>query len=145
MKRFGQVILIVVLLGSGPMWAGSASAEMITFKAQLSAADEVPPNDSTATGEAEATLDTATKTLQWTVTYSGLSGPAIGAHFHGPSEPGKNAGIAIPFPVASSPIKGAAVLSDAQVADVMGGKWYANIHTARNPGGEIRGQLTPVR
>jgi hypothetical protein len=145
MKWFGRVILIIVLLGSGLMWAGSASAEMIAFKAQLSAADEVPPNNSTASGEAEATLDTATKTLQWTVTYSGLSGPAIGAHFHGPSEPGKNAGIVIPFPVASSPIKGSTVLSDAQVADVMGGKWYANIHTVRNPGGEIRGQLTPVR
>jgi hypothetical protein len=28
-----------------------------------------------------------------------------------------------------------------QVADLMAGNWYVNVHTAANPGGEIRGQL----
>jgi hypothetical protein len=27
---------------------------------------------------------------------------------------------------------------------IFGWRWYANIHTATNPGGEIRGQMTPV-
>jgi hypothetical protein len=42
----------------------------------------------------------------------------------------------------TSPIKGTATLTDAQVADLMAGKYYVNVHTAANPAGEIRGQLT---
>ena len=65
------------------------------------------------------------------------------AHFHGPAEAGKNAGVAVPIPnAASSPVKGEATLTDAQAADLLGGKYYINIHTAANPGGEIRGQVT---
>ena len=44
---------------------------------------------------------------------------------------------------AASPIEGQATLSPAQVADLMAGKWYANVHTAANKGGEIRGQIMP--
>ena len=119
----------------------AASAETITLKAELKGSNEVPPNSSAGSGTAQATLDTQTKVLTWTITYKDLSGPAVAAHFHGPSEPGKNAGIVLPFKSAQSPIEGTAVLSDAQVADLVAGKWYANIHTAANPGGELRGQM----
>jgi hypothetical protein len=118
-----------------------ASAETVTLKADLKGASEVPPNTSTATGTAEAKLDTDSKHLTFTVTYTGLSGPALGAHFHGPSEAGKNAGIVLPFKTLQSPIEGMATLTDNQVADLLAGKWYANIHTAANPGGELRGQM----
>ncbi|WP_083839175.1 CHRD domain-containing protein [Bradyrhizobium sp. STM 3809] len=76
--------------------------------------------------------------LTWKVTLSGLSGPPIGAHVHGPSEPGKTAGIVLPFKNPEPPITGAAALTDAQADDLLAGKWYANIHTRTNPGGEIR-------
>ena len=46
------------------------------------------------------------------------------------------------LPAASSPVEGSATLTDAQAADLMAGKYYVNIHTAANPGGEIRGQVT---
>jgi hypothetical protein len=136
-----QKTIAATLLSACLVIAVPAFAETIAFKADLKAANEVPPNTSAATGTAEATFDTVTKTLTWTVTYQGLSGPAIGAHFHGPGEHGKNAGIVVPFNFVATPIKGTAMLSDAQAADLMAGKWYANIHTAANPGGEIRGQM----
>jgi hypothetical protein len=41
----------------------------------------------------------------------------------------------------ASPIKGSATLTDAQIAQLEAGKWYVNIHTDANKGGEIRGQL----
>ena len=92
------------------------------------------------TGTADFDYDAASKKLTWKITYSGLSGPATAAHFHGPAAAGANAGVkvAIPNP-ATSPIEGSATLTDEQAADLVGGKYYVNIHTAANPGGEIRG------
>ena len=119
----------------------AASAETVALKGDLKGSNEAPPNTSPASGQATATLDTETKTLKWTVTYADLTGPAVGAHFHGPSEAGKNAGIVLPFKSAQSPIEGTAILSDTQIADLLAGKWYANVHTAANPGGELRGQM----
>ena len=118
-----------------------ASAETITLKADLKGSNEVPPNSSPASGTAEATLDTSSKLLTYTITYKDLTGPALGAHFHGPVEAGKNAGIVLPFKTVQSPIQGSATLTDEQAADLLAGKWYANVHTAANPGGELRGQM----
>ncbi|WP_316234481.1 CHRD domain-containing protein [Bradyrhizobium sp. SZCCHNR1098] len=131
-------LLAVACVAAAPL----AHAETVVLKSELKAANEVPPNASAASGVAEASFDTATKTLSWKVTFSGLSGPPIGAHFHGPSEPGKNAGIVLPFKSPEPPITGSAVITDAQAADLLAGKWYANVHTQANPGGEIRGQMT---
>jgi hypothetical protein len=116
-------------------------AETVTYKANLAAAAEVPPNDSPATGTVTVTFDTATKKLTWQGSYSGLSGPATAGHFHGPADPGKNAGVAVPITPNTSPLQGSADLTDAQAADLMAGKWYVNIHTDAHKGGEIRGQV----
>jgi len=121
---------------------GVAQADQITFKADLASAAEVPPVTSPGKGSATASLDTTTKTLTWTVTYSGLSGPATAGHIHGPAALGANAGVLVPFSGdLASPIKGSATLTDAQVSDLEAGKWYVNLHTAANKPGEIRGQL----
>lgn len=112
-----------------------------TFRGTLSGAAEVPPNASPATGVLEASFDKSTSVLKWKVNYSGLTGPATMAHFHGPALPGANAGVVVPFPSAASPAEGSATLTPAQITDLMAGKWYVNIHTAQFPGGEIRGQV----
>jgi hypothetical protein len=122
--------------------ASPVLAETVTLKATLAAAAEVPPNDSAATGAVTVTFDTASKKATWQGTYAGLSGAATAGHFHGPAEPGKNAGVAVPITAASSPFQGSADLTDAQAADLLGGKWYVNIHTDAHKGGEIRGQLS---
>jgi hypothetical protein len=135
------VAAVVALLA-----AGSVSAEVLHFTAKLNGASETPPNDSKGMGTAMVSLDTATKGLNWTVKYSGLSGPATMAHFHGPAPAGTAAGVAVPLTRAMvSPMKGSATLTDAQVADLKSGMWYVNVHTAAHPGGEIRGQLEPAK
>jgi hypothetical protein len=119
-----------------------AMAETVNFKATMNGATEVPPNQSKGTGAVTATYDTATKKLSYKGNYSGLSGDATMAHFHGPAEAGKNAAVAVPIKDVKPSFEGSADLTDAQAADLMGGRWYVNVHTAANPGGEIRGQVT---
>src|SRR6201996_8465132 len=129
----------VLLASSTPSFAASTQ-----FKADLKGSTEVPPNTTAGTGSVTATFDPATKELTWSGTYSGLSGPATAAHFHGPAETGKNAGVAIWISEKGkpldSPFKGSATLTDAQVSDLMAGLWYANSPTATTPGGKLRGQ-----
>jgi hypothetical protein len=123
--------------------AGAAGAATLHFTATLKGADETPPNTTAGTGAVDATLDTSTKQFSYTVTYSGLTGPAVAAHFHGPAAPGASAPPVLPVPktALANPMSGSGALTDAQIADLEAGKWYFNIHTAANPGGEVRGQV----
>jgi hypothetical protein len=140
--------LIPLTIAAAIAMAGFAASaqQAVTYKAHLTAKDEVPPNASTATGDGTFTLNPATKELTWVVMFTGLSGPATAAHIHGPAAPGANAGVVVPFDPPKAPageIKGSKTLTDAQIADLQSGKYYANIHTDANKGGEIRGQLMP--
>ena len=136
-----KIMLATLALGATVALAGPAFAEKM--KVTLDGKSEVPPNSSAGTGAADVDFDAASKMLTWKLTYSGLSGPATAAHFHGPAETGKNAGVKVPIPNAtSSPAEGSATLTDEQAADLTAGKYYINVHTAANPGGEIRGQVT---
>lgn len=132
--------VIAALLAFAP----TAYAETVKFKADLTGASEVPPNTAKGTGTVTATYDTATKQLSWKGDYSGLSGPATAAHFHGPAPAGKNAGVEIAIKPPTSPLEGSATLTDAQASELMTGDWYVNIHTEANKGGEVRGQLTKM-
>jgi CHRD domain len=131
-------LALAAFLGASP----AALAEVVNYKATMNAQNNPQPNASTATGTAEVAYDTTSKMLTWTVTFNGLTGPATAAHFHGPAAPGANAGVALLIGnTPASPAKGTATLTDAQAADLMGGRWYVNIHTEANRGGEIRGWL----
>jgi hypothetical protein len=134
---FGAAAALLVLAG------GAASAASLHFTASLKGSDETPPNATTGTGSVDATLDTSSKAFSYTVTYSGLTGPAVAAHFH-KGAPGVSGPPVLPVPKSalSSPMKGQATLTDDQVKDLTAGQWYFNIHTAANPGGEVRGQVT---
>jgi hypothetical protein len=123
----------------------SANAAEHKLKATLNTASEVPPTTGAGKGMAEFTLNDATKEISWKVTFEGLSGDALAAHIHGPAGPGENGGVVTSLgPMGQpmkSPVEGKATLTDAQVADVLAGKTYVNVHTLANKGGEIRGQI----
>ena len=121
---------------------GAAFADTLQFTAALKGASETPPNDSQGSGLVVANLDTATKAFSYTVTYSGLTGPAVAAHFH-VGAPGVAGPPTLPVHGAlASPVSGTAILTDAQIGGLEAGTWYFNIHTAAHPSGEVRGQLT---
>ena len=132
-------ITVVGISGCGMM--GQAS-NMVAFSTQLRGANEVPANASAGNGSVDAVLNKDTNLFRWKVNYSGLTGPATAGHFHGPAAVGANAGVVLPWqgPI-TSPMEGSATLTGAQAADLMAGRWYANIHTAAHPGGEVRGQM----
>ncbi len=142
---YGIAALMTMVWATG----GPVRAETGAFKAELGASSQTPPNDSKGTGSLTATYDTNTKVLRWKGTHSGLAGAATSAHFHGPAEVGRYAGVAIWISTQATPLpasfEGQATLTDAQAADMMAGRWYVNIHTAAYPGGEIRGQLELVK
>ncbi len=119
-------------------------ANVQVYTATLTAGEEVPPAaDSQGKGTAEVTINTSTDELTYKVTWSGLTGPATIGHIHGPAERGKNAGPVVPFPgiAGQSSTEGKAKITPTQYGDLAAGLWYVNIHTAKHPGGEIRGQL----
>jgi hypothetical protein len=137
-----RIALAALLFGALASAGAPASADVTTYTATLDGKSEVPPNDAKASGTVEAKYDTQSRKLTWTVTYTGLSGPVTAAHFHGPAKPGANAGpeVTIAEPLAS-PIKGETTLTPEQANDLAMGLWYVNLHTAKNPPGEVRGQL----
>lgn len=126
---------------------GSAShAETLKISAELNGGSETPPNDSKGTGNLTGTYDPSSKKLTWDVTYSGLTGPATVAHFHAPAPVGKPAGVEIPITGnVSSPIKGEATLTEAQAKNLTDGLTYFNVHTSKNPKGELRGQVAVAK
>ena len=134
----------VLLLASCASLYGDPNS--VKLSGQLTGMNQVPPNTSLGKGTVEATLNKETNELTWTVTYTGLSGPAVAGHFHGPAQAGANAGVALGFkgPL-ESPIKGSATLSTAQSKDLLDGKWYVNLHTKVSPGGEVRAQVLPAQ
>jgi len=114
----------------------------------LSPSQEVPAKSSPATGWADVVYNKTTKTLGFTMVWNNLTDVPTGAHIHGPAAAGTNASIQADFfsliPKTTSgsfsysvPVDGVKIVE----ADLLAGKYYFNMHTPLNPGGEIRGQI----
>jgi len=111
-------------------------------QASLLGASESIPVNTPATGL--GTFMLVGTQLTYTVTFSGLSGPATAGHIHGPAPVGQDAAPLIAFSVpnaTSGTVSGGVALNPTGLAAILDGQAYANFHTAANPGGEIRGQI----
>jgi len=143
MKYFNRISLTLVAASALVFASLGAHAATLNLKADLKASSEVPPKESAGVGALTATLNTETNEFKYHIEFSGLSGPVVAAHFHGPAAAGTNAKPQVPIKVSpiASPIEGSATLTPDQAKDLADGKWYLNLHTAANPGGEVRGQI----
>jgi hypothetical protein len=126
--------------GNGEIRGQIAPALLI---ATLNGANERPnPVTTTATGLGLLTL--IGNQLTYNITYSGLSAPATAGHIHGPADTNTFVGVLQPFPGVSGTsgaVAGTLILPLNQLANVIDGMTYINIHTTNNPDGEIRGQV----
>lgn len=113
----------------------------VKFEATLTGAKELPPVTSSATGRMEGTYNKDTKVLSYSITYSGLT-PTAG-HFHSANS-WETGPVIFTFPSLTSPITGTWTLKQTEENKLFSGSLYANLHTAANKGGEIRGQVNMV-
>ena len=129
---------------SGPGLAGG-SATTISLTAKLNAAQEVPkPRAGAAargTFAAGLVRNGTGGSLSWRLTFQGLSGKATASHVH-LGKRGKAGGVAVSLcgPCRSG-ARGTAKLNAKIVTALLAGGAYVNVHTAKNPAGEIRGQV----
>jgi hypothetical protein len=131
----------------------AADAGKYTYKATMSAAQEVPKPTGARAGaggvfSATATEHAKSSTLVWKLTFRKLSGAASAAHIHLGAK-GKAGNVLVPLCAApakpcTSGMTGTVKIKK-DVADALErGKAYVNVHTAKNPAGEIRGQVRLV-
>jgi hypothetical protein len=140
-----RIMLLALVTIAVSLVAASFATAQTTFKlkAAMNIGQEttrVKGAKAGAAGRFTATLNGTT--LKWTLTFKNLSGSATAAHIHTARR-----GVAGPVTVplcgpCTSPESGTTVLTVDQMKDLLAGKQYVNVHTAKNPGGEIRGQLT---
>ena len=138
------VILASVLLAScstyqdkAPSWMPGSGAVSV----KLSGAEEVPPV--TASGSGSGTIRVnADGSVSGSVSTTGVEGTM--AHIHQGAK-GQNGPVIIPLTKSGDTytVPSGAKLNDAQMKAFKEGNLYVNVHTARNKGGEVRGQLVP--
>lgn len=137
-SRAALAAMAVVGIVAGCASTLSASTAMVT----LTGAEEVPPVTTNASGSGAFTVD-RDWTVQGKVTTSGIAGTA--AHIH-EAPRGQNGGVIIPLTKTGEnewSVAPGTRLTDAQFKSYRAGTLYVNVHSAANPGGEIRAQLTP--
>ena len=121
-----------------------ASTRTTTWTAALTSAQEVPKQAvkvTAAHGQFKGTLSGSK--LKWTLTFAKLSGPVTGgAHIHmGAMGKAGNVVVVLCASTCKSGVTGTATISSALQAAFKKHLLYVNVHTAKNPAGEIRGQL----
>jgi len=131
--------VFVVSLSNGSIYEIKSKPSQL-FVATLNGMQEVPPTNSTATGEATLLVSPDESSASVTLNFRGLSSQQTDAHIHGPAAPGSNGPVV--FPLASGQVSDFQInLTPAQVQDLKSGLLYVNVHSSTFSNGEIRGQF----
>ncbi|GAB4238513.1 MAG: hypothetical protein Kow00109_12960 [Acidobacteriota bacterium] len=129
----GSLVLLAVICAVTP-----ATAQV--YDIRLSGAQQVPQNDSTATGRCLAGVSPDLGAMAVVCWHNVQNAQAAHIHRGAPDEIGP---VVFPFDSVDSPFKGVFSLTAQDLADLQAGMFYVNIHSADFPGGEIRGQIGP--
>ena len=146
-----KVVAGLAVFALGLAFAALATAtpakDSYKLNASLKARFEVPRPHGVPAGATGALTGTAVELsndkakLSWRLTFSKLSGRAIAAHIHA-GKVGKSGAVLVAL---CGPCKngqrGTATISHAQLRTIRAGGTYVNVHTPKNPAGEIRGQV----
>lgn len=120
-----------------------------SVRTTLSARQEVPKpkgNVKRARGTFTATITKSgtTAVIAWRLTFSKLTGRAVAAHIHR-GQRGKAGPVIVPLCApCRSGARGRATVNASVLNTLEAGRAYVNVHTRRNPAGEIRGQISAV-
>jgi hypothetical protein len=126
------------------VFVSASQADLVQFNVTLDGLQEVPANASPGIGTATVVFDDLTGVMSITGSYSGLVGTVVDAHLHGYAPIGANAGVIFGLSQTggtAGSFSGGGVIPAGDIANVMNGLSYINIHSTTFPGGEIRGQL----
>ncbi len=137
----------LVALAAAAMFTAGANATLWVFMSNLSGANEVPPNASTATGTSSGTYDDVTNMFMMSTSVTGLTSNSTAAHIHF-APVGVNGGVVFPLSGTTGSTNYTSndmfVFTAAQEVDFLAGNYYVNVHSLEFPGGEVRGQLNPT-
>jgi len=140
-KQWIALLGVVAALG---LAAPARAAAVHAYIANLTGAQETPPNDSDSLGMAFMFLDPQGR-LCYAISFTRLSTAEVAAHIHGPAAPGASANVLFALTPAGNPKNGCAgPLSATDKKNLKKGLLYLNIHSAKFPNGEIRGQVVPA-
>jgi hypothetical protein len=141
-KTLALGLIVCAAVGAYAALAGAAGSRNDRFSASLNRRAEVPSPKGVsllASGRFTATLSGSK--LTWKLTFKHLTGQATAAHIHIGAK-GKAGPVAVPLcGPCKSPVNGSAVVKASVVNAMKKGNAYVNVHTAKNPAGEIRGQI----
>jgi len=148
MRKFAMVSVVAVValgLAAAALGAASGLSSIYKFKAALTGGQEVPkpkaPAGAGGTFTAKTVEAKSGDTFTWKLTFHGLSGAAVAAHVH-LGKKGVAGGVAVPLcGPCTSGMSGKAKITPAIESALETGKAYVNVHTGKNPNGEIRGQI----
>ncbi|HEU4889079.1 MAG TPA: CHRD domain-containing protein, partial [Thermoanaerobaculia bacterium] len=119
----------------------SVAAPTRTFVFHLDGQQESTPNDSTARGGCFGQLDTPAATFTLVCTHDVVS-PTIMHIHHG--LPGVDGPIVFDLGDPTSPVEATwSGMTPQNIAQLLAGEYYVNIHASGRPSGEIRGQILP--